>query len=832
MIPMSEKTDSQQSSPARKPKRWLRWSIRVLTASLLVLFGLIGWGYWRLRSSLPILDGTVRVPTLAAEVTIDRDEQGVPSIRANTRNDAAYALGYAHAQDRFFQMDLLRRMSAGRLGELVGEAALRADRNFRRHRFDDLVQKVLLNLPSDKKSILEAYTVGVNDGLNSLGDYPFEYLLLQQKPRSWEEADSLLVMMTMLCDLQPMDGRNELGLGELREKVPIEVFDFLVRHGSHWDAALDGSQLPMPTIPAAELFSLRGQPMLSPPTYLAETEPAPYGFSPNHADIDFVIGSNNWAVSGKIGKDSKAILASDMHLGLQVPTIWYRAFIESPAVDGKQRRMIGVTLPGTPVLIEGSNGSVAWGFTNSYGDYGDIVELKQTNNKNKKEYLTASGPRELITYKDVLLFPGGKEAYEYQWSEWGPVVETRDERLFVHCWVGNDPNAFDLNLMDMEATTSVEQALDVANRSGMPNQNVTVVDSAGNIGWTLSGRIPKRPGKPPLTPVDWSTGEGTWLGYLDPTDYPRVYNPPEGRIWTANNRIMGEDYLRKVGDGRFDPGARARQIRDRLLEKEMFAESDLLSIQLDDEARFMATWKDRLLKVAADHPDKLSSDLVKHVNQSSQHAAIDAIGYRIVSEFRGQVMQRIFGIDTARGRTSEPPQFTGLAKKIGLSRNVSISRDAVADQLLIEQPPHWIPAEYESWSQLLLEAAVATETRLTQSEPLTEATWGKRNQAAIRHPLSMAVSALSSFLDMESLPLPGDSHMPRVQSPSGGASQRMVVSPGAEEQGIYHQPGGQSGHPLSPFYRLGYEDWAYGKASRLLPGESKHQIKLVPSSAP
>jgi penicillin amidase len=826
-------TDTTERKNTPKRSVWKVWLLRGLLAVMCVIFGAIGWAYWKLSSSLPELSGTIPADTIEAEVFIDRDGQGVPSIRSQSRQDTAFALGFVHAQDRFFQMDLLRRVSSGRLGELVGQMALRNDRSFRRHRFESLAENVYKQLPPEKKLVVDAYAKGVNAGLDRLSATPFEYLLLGQKPKAWQATDSILVMMTMLCDLQPMDGRIELGLGELQEKVPPEVFQFLVRPGSHWDAAMDGSQLPVPPIPAAELFSMRDGRF--PPTHLyandGETDwmGETFGNRDPAADPDFVIGSNNWAVSKQVGRDAKAILASDMHLGLQVPTIWYRALMEGPTIDGSKRRVVGVTLPGAPVLIEGSNGSVAWGFTNSYGDYGDIVELKCPNNS-QTEYLTAAGVRPLIQYKEELQYPGGKEDFEYAWSEWGPVVETRDGRMFVHCWIGNDPNAFDLNLMELESASTVEEALAIANRAGMPNQNVTAVDSAGNIGWTISGRIPKRSGKPPLTPVDWSDGQGVWLGYLDPSEHPRVYNPADGRIWTANNRIMGEDYLNKLGDGRFDPGARARQIRDRLFEKEQHSEQDLLAIQLDNEARFMSVWKERLLEVAKLNENKLSADFLKHVTDSSSHAAVDAVGYRIVSEFRLQVLQRIFGMEGGRGRAAGDSPGSGLAKKIGLARSVAISRDAVADQLLVERPDHWLPQGYESWNALLLDAALKSEEILAQPAGLEKATWGQRNLAKIRHPLSAAIAQLSSFLDMPELPLPGDNHMPRVQSPAGGASQRMVVSPGEEEKGIYHQPGGQSGHPLSPYYRLGYEDWVYGKASPLLPGSSEHQLKLTPKA--
>ncbi len=817
----------QPTSPLGAQRKWLRRLLRTTVALCFLVCILCGYFYWRLHSSLPQLTGKIAAPTIKAEVQVARDGQGVPSIEGQSRVDIAFALGFVHAQDRYFQMDLLRRMSGGRLAELAGPSALPSDRRFRRHRFQSLAEKVCQNLPADKRAVLSAYTAGVNHGLSSLKDYPFEYLVLNQSPALWQETDSILVMMTMLCDLQPMDGRGEIGLGVLKEKVAPEVFNFLVRSGSHWDAALDGSEFPMPQVPPAEVFTLRDNASFSNDNlYALQTEKTPWASSVVN-DPDFMVGSNNWAVGNGVGRDSRAILASDMHLGLNVPTIWYRAFMKGPCLNGQQRSLVGVTLPGTPVLIEGSNGKVAWGFTNSYGDYGDIVELKRPD-PTKSQYVTSSGIEELQTFEEELLYPGGKEVLSYRWSKWGPVVEERDQRLFVHCWIGNDPKAFDLNLIDFEIANTTQEAMAIANRSGMPNQNVTVADDQGNIGWTLSGRIPKRPGPPSLVPVDWSQGVGEWQGYLTPEEYPRLYNPEDGRIWTANNRIMGTDYLNKVGDGRFDPGARARQIRDRLYEKDQFTEDDLLAVQLDDEARFMKVWKERLLETSAVNPNKLSSEFIQHVEKSSDRASVDAVGYRIISEFRLQTLSRIFGIEAGRSSITAPTKIKGLARKLGITQNFAISRDAVADQLLKERPMHWLPSEYSSWDELLLDAAQAAQVRLSESGPLTDATWGKRNRARIKHPLSQAVSALSFILDMHPHELPGDSHMPRVQSPSGGASQRMVVSPGEEEKGYYHQPGGQSGHPLSRFYSAGYEDWVYGNKSPLLPGPSEYQLKLVP----
>jgi penicillin G amidase len=814
-----------ESEQRRRP--WRAITFGGLMVCLVGTSGAGGLATWTFRSSLPRLDGTVRSTELQNNVTIDRDAQGVPTVCGLSRTDTAYGLGFVHAQDRFFQMDILRRNSGGRLCELVGKAALGRDKSFRKHRFQSLAEKVLADLPSRQRDVLEAYAKGVNHGLRDLKALPFEYLVLGVEPKPWVASDSILCMMSMLCDLQPMDAGPELGLGYLKERVPADVYEFLVRPTSQWDAALDGSMYPPVSIPSESSFSLREITRAARQKEPSNAPAASAQASMQIHDYEFRVGSNNWAVGAKVGRDGKAILASDMHLGLQVPTIWYRAMMKTPSIDGTVRRLIGVTLPGAPVMVEGSNGSVAWGFTNSTGDFGDVIELKSPDGgKVTDRYLTPNGPKEIERITEEIVFPTGSETYEYLWTVWGPVVETRDDKMFVHKWIGHDPGAFDMNLMEFESAQNVEQLMELASRAGMPNQNAMIVDDQGNIGWTISGRIPKRVVPPPNTPVDWSQG-GEWLGYLAPSEHPRAYNPPDGRLWTANNRIQGDYFLSVIGDGRYDLGARARQIRDRLYDKEMHDEQSLLDIQLDDEAKFLRPWKDRLLAIADLSPQPVSNELVRFVKTSSDRASADAVGYRIVHEFRSQVIARIFGTASSRRDTQRPAGAGGLACLLPDKPYVAMSFEDVAQQLLTDRPMHWLPAEYATWDALLADAAKGTEETLTKNQPLSEARWGVRNRAAIRHPLAMAVPALSGVLNMTDYELPGDNHMPRVQSPSGGASERLVVSPGQEESGIYQQPGGQSGHPFSPFFTKGYEDWVFGHPSPLLPGKSQHQIVLL-----
>ncbi|MFK7737084.1 MAG: penicillin acylase family protein [Pirellulaceae bacterium] len=822
----------------------------LLFAVLAISAGLI---HWHLRSSMPLLSGTLQIDGVQQPVNIERDAMGVPTITASLRSDAAYALGFVHAQERFFQMDLLRRVSSGRLSGLLGANLVATDARFRKQRFSQVASSVVAKMPDSHIQMFDAYRDGVNEGFAQLGSHPFEYTLLQVDPEPWTKADCIFVMLTMLADLQPMEGLSQLQLGRLKEKVPEDVFNFLVRPGSSWDAALDNTVFEPPKIPPPEIWSLRSEESeLNPSTRgkSAAKSKQPHRLSEHDIALNSTRGgnassttlpnpfaelrpgSNNWAVSAEHGKNDRAILASDMHLGLRVPVIWYRAVLQTPCLDGKTRRLVGVTLPGLPGLIEGSNGEVAWGLTNSYGDFGDIVELVNAPGENDaadspNTYMTPDGPLAIETFTEDVSTGDSSQVIEYDWTIWGPVVAVEGDRRFVHHWIGNIPTAFDTNLFELECAGNIDEAVDTCNRSGVVHVNAVIADKSGDVAWTICGRVPKRVTPASRTPVDWSTN-GAWSGFLSPEEYPKVVRPSDGRVWTANNRIVGGEGLDVLGDGGYANGARAKQIRQRLFEKDKFDELQFLSIQLDDEALFLARWHELLVSVFESSPDIVSPEFQEAVRKWEKRASVDSVGYRIVRAFRAQTGQILLGVGSespdVEARTSP------IAERLQLTDYVPFSYEAVVWDLVNQRPKHWLPNEFESWDKLLVESAQAAERALERAGSISDATWGNFNRTQIAHPISGSIPFLSRWLDMPSMPLPGDSNMPRVQGPGFGASQRMVVAPGHEEDGIYHQPGGQSAHPYSTYYRTGYEDWCEGNASPLLPGPTMYELQLVPKN--
>jgi penicillin G amidase len=389
--------------------------------------------------------------------------------------------------------------------------------------------------------------------------------------------------------------------------------------------------------------------------------------------------------------------------------------------------------------------------------------------------------------------------------------------------VAHDPQAVNLALTELEGADNLEAAQAIANRAGIPAQNFVAVDASGRIGWTIGGRIPRRMGLDGSTPTSWATGERGWFGWVPSREVPRIVEPASGRLWTANNRVVGGENLALLGDGGYGNGARARQIRDDLLAIEKASERDLLGVQLDDRALFLARWHDRALAAltpaaCASSPRRAELRRVLETTWTGR-ASVEGAAYRLVRDFR---------LACAR-RALEPLALP--CKKVNKDFSILDLRQVEGPlwTLLDSRPAHLLDTTYASWSDLELAALdeVATAAETT-SGSLDAHTWGRRNTTRIRHPLSGAVPGLARLLDMPALQLPGDSNMPRVQSPTFGASERLVVSPGREAEGVFHMPGGQSGHPLSPFYRAGHEAWARGDATPLLPGPTQHTLTLAP----
>ncbi len=794
-----------------------KWSRRmfILLSVLLILIPSVV--YFLLRMSLPDLDGVKTVSGIKANIEIHRDMQGVPVITGSNRSDIAYATGYIHAQERFFQMDLNRRNSAGELSELFGVIGLEHDKNVRKHSFRRIAQQVMARLPEEQKKIIEAYTKGVNQGLFNLGSRPFEYLLLKSKPTLWEAEDCFLAVFSMYLDLNDNEAELDDLKGFLRDIVPESAISFLNPLYSRWDAPLQEGELAKPILPGSEIIDLR--------RFKSEQ----FTDLTGTLKEDVLFGSNSMAVSGLLAKGGKAIIENDMHLNLRVPVIWFRAQFNYPHPEftDKKVKITGVTLPGTPFIVVGSNGNIAWSFTNSYGDWTDLVELRMTND----QYETKEGMQTITVREEVIKIKGADpETIVIPYTKWGPVISSKyDDKYYALRWTAHSPEATNANLARLETAETISDAVAIANISGLPPQNFVVGDSEGNIAWTIAGKVPDRSGVDSTYPLSFEQADKHWAEWLSADHYPKVVKPESGRLWTANARVVGAQDLEKIGDGGYALGARQHQIRNALFNQNEFDEEDLLDIALDDQAIYMGSYRDLILEVLTEEARAEHSSrqlFYNYVKNWQGRASTTDVGYRLVREYHDQlrlvILQSLGRYFLLQAKQS--------AKNLDDTYLQTLSQDLeMINRLVEERPINWLNPEYASWETLFLDSIDRTIDKLGGEQKLSESSWSKRNVASIRHPLSHAIPVLGWFLDMPSLALEGDTWMPRIQQPSFGASERMVVSPGREEAGIFHMPGGQSGHPLSPFYKMGYMDWVEGRSSPFLPGNAKYKLVLTNS---
>lgn len=814
----------------------MRRVLRNLTVIALVLAAIgaatVVWARARLRASLPQLDGEHALGGLDGPVTVERDALGIPTIRGASRDDVARATGFVHAQDRFFQMDLARRRAAGELAALVGARALTADREIRVHRFRAEAHRAVELMHAEDRRLLDAYTAGVNAGLTSLGAAPFEYLLLRQAPAAWRPEDTLLVVLSMFVTLQDADGSYESTLGTMSDVLPKAMFDFLAPRGTAMDTPIVGAAFALPPIPGPDVYDLRTRRRGKPnatlpgttaqiPTRLSQVLGTAEGDDGWRVSPDSAIGSNNFAVAGARTANGGALVANDMHLTIRVPNTWYRAALEWPG-----HRLIGITLPGVPALVVGSNTHVAWGFTNTYADWSDLI-LLDTDAAHPDQYRTPDGWRRFERHEEVIAIAGQDAQRDVvRWTIWGPVLGADYKgRLRAYAWVAHSAERLATSLAPLEDARTVEEAFDVANGLGTPGQNFVVADAAGHIGWSVYGSIPRRAGLDGRLPTSWADGTHRWDGWLEDSEYPRIADPPGGRLWTANARVVDGDALARLGDGSYEIGSRARRIRDRLMAREQFTPRDLLSIQLDTNTAFMGRWRTVLLNVlgpaAARSGNQGRTELWEIVNRGwTDEATPDSASYRLTRAFRDLVSARLMAFVLADCYDADP-SFDYTTER---------RRDAVFLALVTEQPLHLLDPQYASWDELLLSAVDATIENVTRDAPgeLRDRVWAEANVLAYRHPLSAALPFIGRWLDMPQHDLPGDLYTPRVQWGAIGASERMVVSPGREAEGIMEMPTGQSGHPLSPYYANSHDAWIAGTPTPFLPGPAAHTLTLTP----
>jgi len=775
-----------------------------------------------LRSSLPTYQGALTLSALKHSVQVRLDNHGIPTISTASELDAYTALGFLTARERMFQMDLMRRKSAGRLAEIFGDAALGFDRQQRNLQFERAVQAIARQLPADHLNALQAYVAGINAALEQMPTLPFEFLVLGYQPSPWRVEDSLLVALSMFQTLT-LDQESERMLSVMEQALPKQVTAFLTPDVDVYESVLTGgtqSWRPSQPIPVQALATILNS---STRTSITERKSRLQTSHDNLSTLvnsdDFAPGSNAWVVGGSKTSDGRAILANDMHLPLRVPNIWYRTTLNFAG-----NMVSGVTLPGLPLIIAGTNGHVAWGYTNAYVDLTDLVSL-ELNPDNPEQYKTPDGWERFTHLKETIKVKNtDSQTIDVRHTRWGPVTSrTLLGKPVALKWTALDPTAVDLGLIHLHQAKTLEQAITVMNNAGGPPQNAMLADQSGRIAWTLMGKIPKRKGFDGAVSRSWTTKAIGWDGYLDAEQLPRVIDPESGFLVTANNRTIGKDYPFKLGHD-YQMSFRAWRINQRLKAMQSISESDMLELQLDTKSdfyRYYQTLARSVLTPAsiAEKPSRLM--LLDTINSWDGKAETDSTGLPLLYEFRKALAREIL-----------PAYYQPCLQVQNDFRFTWSKKETPIRQLLDARIPDTLPKQqYADWDSMILDILEKTAEKMVAShkiDNLSELTWGEINTAEIHHPFSAKLPILSRFIDMPKTPLAGCPYCVRVVYGLFGASERMVVSPGHPGQAILHMPAGQSGHPLSPYYSDQHPYWEQGKALPFMSNNAARTFELIP----
>jgi penicillin amidase len=767
----------------RRPRRvgerrrgWIRRALGWTVAGvLLVLLVLSGGGFLVLRTSLPASAGRITVAGLRGQVTIARDADGVPTITAQDDDDLSFGLGFAHAQDRLFQMEVQRRYGAGRLSELFGAAAVPIDTQMRVLGLYRAAEAAFPKLSPAARSGIEAYGAGVNAYLATRGlVLPPEFLMLRVTPEPWKPADTLV--WGKLMDFQLAGNyRGELLRARLAKTVSPEDLAFL-----YPDYPKDA-----PRTLAALLPLYRSLPL--DPLYAA----LPAAMGPHYA-------SNNWVVDGAHSTSGKPLLANDPHLGFATPGVWYLARLKTPRHD-----IVGATAAGTPLVIIGHNEKIAWGFTTTTADIEDLYVEKLDPN-DAGHYLAGNASLPFQTRQETIAVRDGPPVkLTVRATRHGPVVTDMLPQATAApgyvlalqtTFLGDDDTS-------AQALWDIDRAADWSSfKEGLkqlvgPPQNIVYADSAGTIGFIAAGRIPIRKSGDGWLPMPGWSGEYDWDGFIPFNALPQGTNPQSGHFVSANNKIVSDSYPYFISRD-WDLPDRARRIEELLTATPRQSPGASAEIQADT------------LSLEAARLVPLMTQIVPSSN--------------LAREATDRLKSWDFRMDPDK---VEPLLFTAWLR--AFARSVLFARlgDAAADYwdlkpqvmyALLTQRPDWCadpkqPGHETCETRLAASLDTALdELRRNYGAEMSLWQWGRAHVAEFPNAVFERIPGLRDWLRV-AIPAPGgydtvnrgpslirdDAH-PYEQR--FGAGLRIITDLGAPEGSRMMIVPGQSGNPLSRHY--------------------------------
>jgi penicillin amidase len=727
------------------------------------------------------------VAGLKEAVTVRRDGRGIPYIEAKNDADLYFAQGFQTAQDRLWQMDLLRRFARGQVSEILGKAALEQDKRWRKYGFGTIVEETYKNFTPEYRAILDNYARGVNAYIATLDakTLPAEFQILQYKPTEWLPTDSMIIGAILSEGLSSswtadvtraafMDLPAEKYKQLFIEKTP---FDVLVVGKDNDASQSSESTVKRPVIDDSLLnAAFRDE-------ELRKTSLEQVGFY-----HEFNAASNNWVVSGKRTLDGKPILANDPHLDASAPSIWHMINLSTADM-----RVSGVTFPGVPGVVLGHNENIAWGATNLAPDVQDLY-LETFNDKN--QYKTPNGWVDAKTHKEEIKVRKGFTAETETVSI--DVTETNNGVIFIEDgakryalkWTARDPkndtfNAF-LKLNRAKNWDDFKAALKTY---GGATQNFVYADVQGNIGYYGAGAIPVRRKGDGFVPYDGATNDGDWISSIPFEELPNTYNPPDGIIVTANQRVVGDSYKYFLNH-QWSAPYRARRIYQRLEANRKLTIADMSDIQRDVFNISFSNFAREIIKSEA-----ASAETLQILKGWDGQMKADSQAALLVSEIRAAFLNKILTANVGKER----------AGKYRWSMNASF-----VDWLASDKPANWLPKEYADYKTLLIAADTEARASITKKYGADTAkwTWGGMDTFTFPHPIGQAnIPFVSGQFQIEPFARYGSGLSPNV---GVAVSMRHVTSPGnwdATRQGIGL---GESGNPSSAHWKDQLEFWKSG----------------------
>lgn len=750
--------------------------------SVLAVAGVAGW-LW-LRTSLPETGGTVEIAGARAPVEIMRDANGVPHIFAGNAADAYLALGYVHAQDRLWQMETMRRMGAGRLSEIFGEATVRVDRYSRTFGLYRLAEDQAKRLPPGDHQLLDAYTQGVNAFLQThSGALPPEFALLRHEPQAWRPADSLVWAKIMAMQLS-RNWQTELLRWRMSRRLSAEQIRQLWP-GDDRDAPITLSD----RVRAAALPLHR----------LAGAIPK---------ELTSADASNAWVVDGAHSATGKPILANDPHLGFGAPVLWYLAHVEAPGLS-----LTGATVPGVPLLVLGHNGHIAWGMTTTGGDVEDLY-LEDIDPGDPARYMTPDGPKPFrVRKEEIRVKDRDPVVVEVREARHGPVVSdilgggedgslTQVIAMSSAALRAEDDTA--RALFAINAARDWAAFLDAARHFDSPQQNLFYADTSGGIGLIAPARIPIRRSGNGLAPVSGADGRHDWTGFIPFDDLPRTRNPSAGIIVNANNRLVGPEYPFDITHD-WDTSWRAVRIEEMLAAAARHSVDDAAALQMDT----LSTAARRLmpLLLAAEPGSERAAAAMRMMRNWDYRMRRDRPEPLIYAAWVHQLMRALAADELG-------PAFEDYGRsRPGFIAAVLTRNRQWCDDITTQDP--------ESCAGRIARALdiALDEIAGSQGKDIARWRWGALHQATFIHRVFTHVPLLGRLADLAIESDGGNDTVNRGLTAEAGANP-FAHTHGAGFRAVYDLADlsrsrfiiatGQSGNPLSPHYGDMLQRWRDG----------------------